>query len=94
MPDQHSMSIIRGIVGKISPKLARQIEKLDLALVGERVEKTDTGISIKSKGIIEVRGTAANVQEQEALLRRLRELTGGRTIKNLTETKSDRNRRR
>lgn len=94
MADQHSMAVVRDLLGKISPKLARQIERLDITLVGEKTEKTDTGIVVKQKGTFQIRGTAANVQMQDALLKRLRELTGGRGIKDLTETKSDRNRRR
>lgn len=92
MADQHSMSVIRDLRGKISAKLARQIEKLDIVLVGERVEKTESGVVIKQKGTLEIRGTASNVQSQVALLQRLKELTGGRTLKDLTETKSSRRR--
>lgn len=90
--DQHALQITSELRRRLPKKLARHIEQLDIILVGEKVEIGPQGKVIKQKGHIEIRGTAANVQIQQQILETLRSATGGRNLKDFSETKSSKRR--
>lgn len=87
MQTQHSISVASKIRRELPPKVAAQVEQLHILLVGEQVEQDKGGATITKKGVIEVRGTAVNVQGQSVVIEAIKAKAEGRQVINMTSVK-------
>ena len=89
MQDQHSISVSSEIRRSLPPRLARQVSKLDIMLIGEKTERTKMGIRIKVKGYIELHGEIPNEHSRGKIVNAVRERSGGRRVEDLMTAKRE-----
>jgi len=89
MQDQYSLSFANAIRHKIPPKIVANVPGLTILLVGEKTEKTASGMTIKEKGQIQVRGEASDINTQVKIIGIIQENAGGRQVINNIRVKRE-----
>jgi hypothetical protein len=77
---KHAFAVAKKILDEIPSKLQRQIKKLEILLVNEKIDDKGT---IRVPGILEIRGHVVNIQMKSKIMAIIRKHADNRRVKDM-----------